>query len=57
MTGGCTDAVAIAIAAIVTNCGNRPIPISEIPAEVQRLPEGVTFEPVEQTADSYMSYL
>lgn len=57
MTGGCTDAVAIAIVAIVTNCGNRSIPIGEIPDEVQRLPEGVTFEPVEQTADSYMNYL
>ena len=34
-----------------------PIPLEEVPAEVQQLPEEVTFEPSEQTADSFMSFL
>lgn len=34
-----------------------PIPLEAIPAEVRQLPEDVTFEPSEQTADSFMSFL
>jgi len=34
-----------------------PIPLSAIPSEVQTLPEEVTFEPSEQTADTFMVYL
>lgn len=36
---------------------DRPIPIEAIPADVQTLPEGITFEPSTQTADSYLTYL
>lgn len=36
---------------------DRPIPIDAIPDAIKGLPEDVTFEPSEQTADSYMTYL
>ncbi|MEL7358945.1 MAG: hypothetical protein AAFN40_20600 [Cyanobacteria bacterium J06560_6] len=34
-----------------------PIPLEEVPADVKQLPEDVTFEPSEQTADSFMRFL
>ena len=36
---------------------DRPISIENIPEVVKALPEGVTFEPSDQTVDSYLVYL
>lgn len=33
-----------------------PLPLDAIPVEAQRLPEGVTFEPSEETIDIFLSY-
>lgn len=35
----------------------RPIPIEAIPEDVRTLPSEITFEPSDQTADSYLIYL